>query len=388
MTKAPGGNRFERHPVLTLSVTVLVAVVVLDFGAAALLQVLGRFSPSYYSARQSALHYRTRDPMLHHALLPNVDFDWAVWGKVHYRIRTNSLGFRDRSTREVPLMPERERFVFIGDSFTEGVGMEYEQTAVGRLDQHFASRGTEVLNAAVASYSPILYLRKTRHLLEDVGLRFDRLVAFIDLSDIEDEALSYAFDADGNVVSHDGWASARRARADREAEEWDFREFVSAHTVLLSRLRNLSSWFRRARAVDSDRWKAELNQRRAMWTLDDALYQEYGAEGLRIAADHMTELKRLLDAHGIALTVVVYPWPDQIWRRDLDSRQVRAWRDWAAQHDSQFIDLFPAFINGDDPGQVIPKYFITGDVHWNAAGHARVADAFVREFEKKVPAAE
>jgi hypothetical protein len=41
---------------------------------------------------------------------------------------TDSLGFKDASRRAVP---DRRRILFIGDSFTEGVGLPYEQTFVG-----------------------------------------------------------------------------------------------------------------------------------------------------------------------------------------------------------------------------------------------------------------
>ncbi len=381
MTQAPGGNRFARHPVLTLSLTVLVAVVALDFAAGELVRALGR-STSWQRAVQGTRNYRRPDPILHHTLIPSVDYDRAEWGELRYRFCTNSLGVRDKSPREVPLEPAGERLVVIGDSFVEGVGIDYEQTAAGRLDARFAARGVEVLNASVASYSPIHYLRKTRHLLEDVGLRFDRLVVFVDVSDIEDEANSYTFDAQGNVVSIEGgWAARQRATRLRQAQRWSLGDFVSTHTVLLGATRDLASRLRGEEQAVRD-WREALGERRALWTFDDELYREYGAEGLRIAAEHMTELRRLLAAHGIALTVVVYPWPDQLVHRDLDSRQVHAWRDWSAQHDSQFINLFPAFFDGGDPEQTIPLRFITGDVHWNAVGSALVADVFLREYDR------
>ena len=381
MTQAPGGNRFARHPVLTLSLTVLVAVVALDFAAGALVRALGR-STSWQRAVQGSRNYRRADPILHHSLVPSVDYDRAGWGGQRYRFCTNSLGFRDKSPREVPLKPAGERLVVIGDSFLEGIGIEYEQTVVGLLDARLAARGVEVLNASVASYSPIHYLRKTRHLLEDVGLRFDRLVVFVDVSDIEDEANSYAFDAQGNVVTIEGgWAARQWASSARKAQRWDLGDFVSTHTVLLGAALELASRLRGEEPAVRD-WREALGERRALWTFDDELFREYGAEGLRIAAERMTELRQLLAAHGIALTVVVYPWPDQLVHRDQDSRQVHAWRDWAAQHDSQFINLFPAFFDGGDPEQTIPLRFIAGDVHWNAVGHALVADVFLHEYER------
>src|SRR5262245_4640640 len=70
--------------------------------------------------------FRIRDPVYDHTLKPKYDgFD--IWGTRHARVLTNSLGFRDASTRDVPLVPDRKRVVFIGDSFTEGVGVDYQE---------------------------------------------------------------------------------------------------------------------------------------------------------------------------------------------------------------------------------------------------------------------
>jgi lysophospholipase L1-like esterase len=94
----------------------------------------------------------------------------------------------------------------------------------------------------------------------------------------------------------------------------------------------------------------------------------------------MDLLKKLLDEHQIKLTLVVYPWPDQIFRRDLNSRQVTVWQDWCRTNEVPFINLFPDFINESDPETTIRSLFITGDVHWNAAGHQRIADGFLQRF--------
>ena len=56
----------------------------------------------------------------------------------------------------------------------------------------------EVLNAGVGSYSPIIYWRKIKYLIEDVGLRFDEVVVYIDISDAQDEASYYELSDDGN----------------------------------------------------------------------------------------------------------------------------------------------------------------------------------------------
>ena len=111
-----------------------------------------------------------------------------------------------------------------------------------------------------------------------------------------------------------------------------------------------------------------------MWTTDDALYNEYAKEGLQLGAKHMTELKQLLDTQQIPLTVVVYPWPDQIINNDLTSKQVRHWQQWSQQQQVKFINLFPAFMDSGEPIENIKTNFIAGDVHWSEKGHALVVN--------------
>src|SRR5882757_4373215 len=64
--------------------------------------------------------FRIPDPMYTHTFKPNFD-GYDVWGGSRYRFFTNSLGFRDASARSIPLVADRKRIVFIGDSFTEGM---------------------------------------------------------------------------------------------------------------------------------------------------------------------------------------------------------------------------------------------------------------------------
>jgi hypothetical protein len=68
-------------------------------------------------------------------------------------------------------------------------------------------RGIEVLNAGVVSYSPKLYDLRMRWLLTHDGLDLQRLVVFLDVSDIHDEVLYEAFvpRADDAWVQASAW---------------------------------------------------------------------------------------------------------------------------------------------------------------------------------------
>jgi hypothetical protein len=73
------------------------------------------------------------------------------------------------------------------------------------------------------------------------------------------------------------------------------------------------------------------------------------------------------------MTLVVYPWPDQILRRERDCVQVTHWRDWTALRGIGFVDLFPVFLDTGSAEQVVADFYIRGDMHWNQRGHELVA---------------
>ena len=364
---------FERHPKKTLIVIVVVLFLLVDFGTAAVLKMLDLFTPAYQTTYERESKYRQSHPVYHHTLKPNAYADNAEWGGDEYEVYTNSLGFKDSVNRTIELKPKSKRLVLIGDSFTEGVGIEYQQTFAGLIDTYFRDKDIEVLNAGVLSYSPIIYYKKIQYLLETVGLEFDHLVVFVDISDIANEANLYDFDENNNVKTREDGLTFVWVRP---KESKPIRNFFNNHSFFIARIRTLLRIYRGKRHS----WDDSLNFEEALWTMDDKAYSNYGELGVQLAQQRMDLLKKLLDEHQIKLTLVVYPWPDQIFRRDLNSRQVTVWQDWCRTNEVPFINLFPDFINESDPETTIRSLFITGDVHWNAAGHQRIADGFLQRF--------
>jgi len=112
-----------------------------------------------------------------------------VWGEIRYPLITNSLGFKDASPRDVPLKSSSRRVLLIGDSFAEGIGMKFEDSFPGMLQEAGQARSEKIefLNAGVVSYAPTIYYNKIKHWL-DQGLRFDEVIVFSDISDVADEA--------------------------------------------------------------------------------------------------------------------------------------------------------------------------------------------------------
>lgn len=348
-----------------------IALVLADFAGA---RLLGVFAPA-------PGWYRVPSATYNHGFAPMADAT-DCWGPLRFRMRTNSLGFKDAANREVPLArePARRRVVLIGDSFTEGIGYEFERTFAGILAQQLLPRGVEVLNAGVTLYAPAIYYRKTKHLVAELGLEFDELVVFLDLSDIQEQAQFYDIDEHDCVTMQvPTWASTWIGNVTAVQR---CKAFLKRNSVIVRLVDSLKdALFAAPVELPSE---PALGEPRALWTVDDRWFEEFGRAGLAKARRDMDRLAAFLTGHGIALTVAVYPWPDQVVHNDLESRQVTFWRQWCEQNGARFVDLFPAFFE-EDTDTVVRRYYIPGDMHFNDAGNRLIAAAFLERCDLTRP---
>src|SRR5262245_11438279 len=105
---------------------------------------------------------RLADERFDHGFAANFDgYDRVV---DFYRVFTNSLGFMDAAVRDVPAKSDRRRILLMGDSFTEGGGLPFEQTFAGMLSRagNDWPQKIEFLNAGVGSYSPVIFYQKIK----------------------------------------------------------------------------------------------------------------------------------------------------------------------------------------------------------------------------------
>ena len=363
-------------------VVVILAVLPMDLGLAWYCRSNCDFWKSVYPPND----HRVRSEEYHHGLAPNRRVIES-WGLVRYRYATNSLGFKDAAPRTVDADKEGKMTLFIGDSFTEGKGFDFTSSFVGLIAEKMKMPGIEVLNAAVDSYSPVIYRRKVQHLIETRRLKFDTLVVFLDLSDIHDEVRRYQVDGQGRLVvpwpEREGLAE-RLGRSLRDNSllarvfslAYDQLEFVGK--VIKRRIEIAEKWNKSFFDVDGmDLWAYSVTDLdAAAWTYDDVRWAAYGAAGRQRAAGEMDGLLSLLRRRGIELILVVYPWPDQLFHDPEAPRHQGFWRAWSVARGVRFISLFAEFTEGD-PRQVLSRYFIANDFHWNAEGHELVARAFL-----------
>jgi len=346
---------FERNPKKALTFVIIILVWGLDFAVAHL-----------YIRPNTSI--RVLNKTYHHDLLPNA-ITKERWGNTTYLILTNSLGFKDETARNVPLFSSKYRILFMGDSFTEGMGIPFGQTFVGLIGKKLEGQA-EILNAAVASYSPKLYFLKIKDLLENKMLKFDEVAVFIDISDVQDEIVYSGFNnktyigarikkciLDNSVIGR--WLNQRGIIK-------IFREYLGLDYVLPS-------------GIDPNMFRKNYSLERGRWTFDPIVYNKWGAIGVDLALKNMDELYMLLAARNIKMTVTVYPWPEQIVNGDLNSIQVGIWKKFCHERNIPFLNLFPIFIPpGIEASKMVLDNYIKGDDHWNEKGHEITADQWIK----------
>jgi hypothetical protein len=275
------------------------------------------------------------------------------WGNISYSWRTDRYGFRIGACAPGEVEKSWPAIFVIGDSFTEAMGSSYEKSFAGLMACDAAKQAKAVWNLGVASYSPVIYHRKIRVAAERLGIKPTEIYVFLDLSDIGDDANIYHVGEDGVVGStafH--WFGIG---------QFFLNNFATVRLIYDLYLRSPFST-----AIG-------LGRERALWSLDPTLMAKWGRRGLEVAGNNLDQMVAICREWNCRVTLVVYPWPENVAACDRDSIQVTHWRAWAASRNVRFIDGFAPFFR--EPAETaLRKYFIAGDVHFTEFGHRLLFD--------------
>ena len=334
----------------------LIAAITVGIDLAATLFVPARYLDPWVRLRENdqLIYDRTAD--WNHEIRPNVRLSRS-WGNVRYAFASDAQGLRTGRCAADDQAAEKDNTVFVvGDSFTEGIGLSYEESYAGLLACAFRERGLVVRNLGTAAYSPVIYWRKIEATAKRLDLKPREVIVFLDISDNYNDAVDYR-EIDGRVVvgPRPFWQRVKIA--------------LDRNSTIYVVIREIRDRVREARGGPAP----ALGQAAALWTVDKSLFESWGRRGLERNAANLEKIVGQCRDWGCRLTLVVYPWPDQIDRDDRDSLQVSHWRAWSQRHGVRFVEAFSPFF-AVPRQEALTRYFIPGDVHYNAAGARLVFD--------------
>lgn len=299
--------------------------------------------------REEEKKYRIKNKIYHHTLKSSIKAK-SIWGKNKYITCTDKNGFRQHC--EIKNKNDKS-LILIGDSFVEGIGLEYEKTFAGMLSKEL---NYSVYNMGVSSYSPVIYKNKIIYFIEK-GLKIKDVLVFIDISDIDDEANNY-IECEKKVCGKKIIDNKKEKKVEEIKKKFPFFYLIKSSIKNIKRLIRPKVYIYRKDFVRSN------------WTFINET--ENIKLGIKNSINHMNELYSYLAEKNISLSVAIYPHPGQILHDKKESKQVKIWQNFCENKCKYFINYFPIFfdeLDSNKPKKIIDKYYIKNDIHFNYEGN-------------------
>lgn len=374
----------ERKLKIVLVLLLVVIFVIIDL-------ILGQFLiPHSYT------NFRVKDTRIHHGLKADVSA-LASWGPIVYPMHINSLGFRDSSVRKVPLKSDKKRILILGDSHSEGVGIDYPNTYAGILQKAGEASDVEVLNASAVSYSPKIHYLKGEYLLRQKGLSVDEVWVVIDISDLQNEIAYQSFESRAPTLWDEIDQSVRRFfrtysytgftlySFNQNAEITEFTKAISGMQKEIDRqpYENAVELYKDffSNFGDEDLLRDPSFHGVGEWIYDESL-RELADQGLNMGFENISKLNEICRENNIKVRLSVHPWQLQVMKGDTTDYYVDQWRTFCEDEEIDFMNLYPLFVTEENPLHVIETCYIKGDNHWSEQGHKRVAE-YLKRFVKQ-----
>lgn len=279
-------------------------------------------------------------------------------GESRWTVRTDGRGFRVPLADRPP--DDRPVALWLGDSYTFGQGVEYEDSFVGRLEADPA-RAVAHVNSAVGGYGPVQYRQTLEYLLSTgVRPRVVLLGTFLG-NDFHDCIWSKDEPVRAGVLGDDGGAKSFLKRSSH------------LYRLAAAALHRFSP--RRADQAVVDR---ELSDP-ASWS-DGAL-----RDAARIYREELGRIAALCQDHGVELRVLVIPRSTAVAARAREAGPAGAGAGPALPVERALSILRDLGIRGLDltprlANRPVSDTYFHFDGHFTPLGHALAAEAMRAEW--------
>lgn len=259
---------------------------------------------------------------------------------------------------------------FIGDSFTEGIGLNYTDTFVGKISNHL--NNLNIANLGVVSYSPSIYYSKLKYLLEK-NYKFKRVVIYFDISDVYDDNRKYHL-IDGKVFRKKSLLLSRIQKFLKTSFPF------LAYSTKTIKNDYLTKFFDNQNAINICNYLDYCHEK-SSWTFNNKYFQDLEIQKSLFIMENIYEL--LLEKN-IKMSVGIYPWPAQILYDSKNSKIVTLFEEFCINKCEYFFNTFPDFFKDHDlkdKNLIISENYIKNDVHFNILGNKKIYENFILNFK-------
>ncbi|MCO5143979.1 MAG: hypothetical protein M9962_12890 [Oligoflexia bacterium] len=312
--------------------------------------------------------------------------------------KTNSLG-----TRGPMPLEKSAKLLLLGDSYTEGFGLEEFESLTAQIQKHLdgKQKNVQVLNGGTMGYTaslyPLYYERffssfKPNYVLVQVDFSdFNDEGYYLQIADYSAENVPQAFpwrDPISSYILNIVYSNASAALRFLHSE------FTQARLALgRAKMKGkMDAYVNQGPRLISEPWLKEVNQ--------DQCWKTYEA-----VAKGLIRLKALVEANDGKMGIHMYPPGTEIktihspkenfsfvqiidrklrsdysWACGVNHGAVAVFRKFAKVSNLDFYDSFPFVLSQPDK----EKFYFDNDAHWNSYGVRKVAAHLSIELSKKL----
>tara|TARA_A100001011_G_scaffold82611_1_gene86119 strand:+ start:713 stop:1702 length:990 start_codon:yes stop_codon:yes gene_type:complete len=321
------------------------------------------------------------------------------WGYEKYKIFTNNFGFKDKSNREVKF--KKRNILFIGDSFTEGVGIKYEDTFVGIIDNKLKKiyNNVEVLNAGVQSYSTSIYLSKIHYLLKIKKLPITDIVIVVSGGDIFDDAFKYLEVDEDYILNHVDHKNKIMIK---------LINFIKSNTIIYQIISRITppkvipslvkSLFEKQDDIKSYEMKEKelkkisnedilkmnfLNHKDYSYLFSNKEFDDWGKKSIDSSIENLKKITELTNKNNINLNILYIYEPIIILRdpnKQMFSYLINSFKS-LENHNANFFALSDFYKQYDNKFDAYKSLFFINDIHLNKQGNSLVANEIIAKLK-------
>lgn len=288
---------------------------------------------------------------------------------------TDSRGLRSFKKDKITKSSKANIFLF-GDSFTFGVGLNYEDTFAGIIEKKFPEYN--FLNFAVGSYSPTVYLYRLKKALNN-NIYPKKIFIFLDLTDVIDESQRWTFDKKINLP-------IRPEKGFDTKNNFFKKNFKLSYEIVNVIRYNLRVLKRKLKDLkDTSQIKTSV-QGQFTYTPKDKLDKRFwnnnnfqkGIEGVRYNINEIIKISKKINTE---LYIVTYPWAETLQYGQNEFNWSKFGKSLCENNKCNTIDAIPKFesYKSKEKNWSTTLYLI-GDEHFSKGGAKLLADILIKNF--------
>lgn len=281
---------------------------------------------------------------------------------------TDEMGLRVGRDNTPKKNNKKNIFIF-GDSFTYGVGIEYEKTYAGLISKE--KNNFNVYNFAVGSYSPSVHLFKLKNALKQ-KLFPKKIILFLDLTDVVDEANRWNYNEENNLVKLKSNYIYKNSLKKEKFIKRNFKILTNIFSYINFNLRNFKEIMNNK--IGNDRKiKTSIQGNftyQELKSLDKKFWKENTFKiGIKTIEKRLNQISSISKKNNIDFYLVIYPWAETLeYGQDIFN-----WSNFGkkicSNNNCKLIDTIPYFENYKNKNRnwSTDLYFLN-DEHFNEKG--------------------